>query len=215
MEASEFSLLQERVCHVVPTAGAVTFGKPIRHAATSHWRTTRLEVEVGVTFRTVVISLFRLQVLYLELFCPLFIRRLLPLRPSVFTDKILLNASPLPFFATNGTISMASLCGIFGGRYNCGICFCGSITVFPCQYGSNSAPFAWFFFICRWQILTIYSITEKQLLSPDRSTSCRSQRLHIGSHMHFIFVYFLMWSIMLYSLIQSVLIFNAVFVLYI
>ena len=186
MGASEFSLLQERVRHVVPTAGAVTCGKPTRHAATSHWRTTRLEVEVGVTCRTVVISLFRLHVLYLELVCPLFVRRPLPLRPSVYTDKILPHASTLPFFATDGTISLASLCGIFGGRSDSRICFCASIAVFPCQYGSNSAPCACSFFICRWQILAIDSITEKQLLSPDISTSCRSQRLHIGSHMHLI-----------------------------
>jgi len=148
MGASEFSLLQERVRHVVPTAGAVTCGKPTRHAATSHWRMTRLEVEVGVTCRTVVIRLFRLHVLYLELACPLFILRTLPLCPSVFTDKILPHASTLPFFANDGAISLASLCGILGGRSDSRICFCASIAVFPCQYGSNIAPCA-YSFVCR------------------------------------------------------------------
>jgi len=134
--------LQERVRHVVPTASAVTCRKPTKHAANSRWKTTRLEVEVGVTCRTVVIRLFRLQVLYLELACPLYILRALPLCPSVFTDKILPHASALPFFANDGTISLASLCAIFGGRGDSRIGFCASVAVFSCQYGSNSAPCA-------------------------------------------------------------------------
>jgi len=111
------------------------------------WRTTRLEVEVGVTFRTVVIRLFRLRVLYSEFVCPLFIPRTLPLCSSVFTDKILHHASTFPFFANDGTISLASLCGIFGGRSDSRLCFCASIAVLPCQYCSNSAPCS-YSFVC-------------------------------------------------------------------
>jgi hypothetical protein len=130
------------------------------------WRTTWLEVEVGVTCRTVVIKLFRLHVLYSELVCPLFILRTLPLFPSVFTDKILPHASTLPFFANDGTISLASLCGICGGPGDSRICFCAIIAVFSSQYSSICS----YSVVCRWGILAIDSITEKQLLSSDRST---------------------------------------------
>jgi len=112
------------------------------------WRTTRLEVEVGVTCRTVVIRLFRLHVLYSELVCLLFILRTVPLCPSVFADKILSHACALPFFANDGTISLASICGICDGRSDSRMCFCASIAVFPCQYDSNSAPCS-YPFVCR------------------------------------------------------------------
>lgn len=192
MWASEFSLLQERVrqcrshrgcCHLWETDKIRSnFALQVSGRI---WRTTWLQVEGGVTCRTVVIRLFRLRVLYSELVCPLFILRTLPLYPSLFADKILPHAPTLPFFANDGTISLASLCGICGGRSDSRICFCASIAVFSCHYSSNSAPCS-YSFVCRWQILAIDSITEKQLLSPDRSTSCRSQRLHIGSHMRLI-----------------------------
>jgi hypothetical protein len=112
------------------------------------WKTTQLEVEVGITFRTVVIRLFRLHVLYSELVCPLFILHTLPLCPSVFSDEILPHASTLPFFANDGTISLVILCGICGGRSDSRICFCASIAVFPCHYGSNSASCS-YSFVCR------------------------------------------------------------------
>jgi hypothetical protein len=133
---SNVSFPFSRSAYVVPTAGAaVTCGKPTRlqqHRTSGKWpgriwKTTLIEVVVGIACRTVVIRLFRLHVLYSELVCPFFIRRTHPLCLSVLTDTILRHACILPFFPNGGNISQASLGGICGGRSESGICFCSSI----------------------------------------------------------------------------------------